>query len=461
MHLPRFRYFRVPFFTLYDSFRAVFQSGESGEIGQLAARTFSRLRISYILDGSAYGLFFYAAFVLAKGFNASPLLVALTSMCFPAGLLLAYPVGYFFEGRKKNALFTTAAVFAAISAIGFALFPSAHEINFTLPLIGAVHLPSGSSFLLWLMLFGIGEGIKFPARLSLVQTNFAARERSRLFGALYIFYSTSNVLFMFGAGYLLDKQFGLYRLIIPAAMLISFTSNLIYRSIPSEPLPGKAENTFALRRIFKPFVSIVEIARREPYFMGFELAYFFYGCGFMMISAILPTLYKHQLGAQYGQYGVTGIILNAVMFLSPFIGRWVDRRTPTKLASIAFSMNALFPIMLLFCMVPFHGYMAHVWYSIAVVADLMAWNMGPIFFSAGRDAITFVGINATFTGIRAILAFSVAGFLKNYTDSFAPVLISASSMMVLGLITMLIVHRMCVLRDKFDKTRSGRFFYVE
>jgi hypothetical protein len=202
------------------------------------------------------------------------------------------------------------------------------------------------------------------------------------------------------------------------------------------------------------------MAVREKYFMGFELGYFVYGMGYMFTLAILPIYYTEKLGARYGQFGITGMILSSALLMSPIAGRWADRSTPTRLASTAFLMNSLFPVLLFFCATPLHGYFAHVWFSLAVVVDVMAWNMGPIFFSAQRDASTYIGINATLTGLRAIVAFTAAGFVMQFTDSFLVVLSIAFVLYLTGATIMLVVHRSCIRANKFASTLSGRFHFT-
>jgi hypothetical protein len=413
------------------------------------------MTICYALDGAAVGLLFYVAFVLSRGFSASALLVALAAMCMPAGYFFSYPVGYFFEGRPKNALFLTAAIVALVSATGFALFPA--ENGFT---VFGVTFPPGSAIVVWMMLYAIGEAIKFPARFSVIQTNFSYRERSKFLGVLFIFYAMLNLMLMFFAGLLLDSDSGWYRILLPGAMVISAISSLTFYFLPAKPLPGKSIHPFGFKHLLDPVKNLYSMAFREKYFMGFELGYFLYGMGYMTVGATLPFYYTSELGAKYGQFGITGIILNLAMLLSPIVGKWADRSTPTKLAAIAFFMNTLFPIALLFCDTPIQAYFAHAWFASAVIIDVMAWNMGPIFFSGSRDASTYVGINASLTGVRAIIAFIGSGLLLQLTGSFTLVLGLAAALFLAGGITMVIVHQACKRHSKYASTASGRFNYV-
>ncbi|MFA4986611.1 MAG: MFS transporter [Candidatus Brocadiia bacterium] len=444
------------------SLKGLFHSHETGEKAIVADRSFRRFAISFTLDGAAYGLFFYVAFSLAKGFAAPPLLIALAGMCIPVGLLLAYPVGYFFVGRNKRPLYLLAAGLAVISALGFALFPSASALSLSIPVLGTFTLPSGWTFLLWMFLFGIGEAVKFPARYSSFQTNFSYRERSKLIGSLYIFYSVANIAIMFLAGYLLDRHFELYRIIFPSAMILSIIGDLVYASVPYVPPPsGSPPTPFSLKTIHKPFAHIVEMARSERHFMGFELAFFLYGIGYMIMAAILPLIYSTKLGARYEQFGITGVIMSSVMLISPFIGRWSDRIAPTKLAAVAFAANALFPVWLIFCHSPQQAYLAHIWFAAACACDIMAWSIGPIFFSGKHDASKYVGVNATLTGARALIAFTGAGIIQQSVTSFTPILIVASAFFLAGFAAMVIVHRSARRKNKYDTTRSGRFFFVD
>ncbi|MFA4985139.1 MAG: MFS transporter [Candidatus Brocadiia bacterium] len=425
-------------FSPVSYLRGLFRSHEHGDLAVLAEHTFRMQVVCAALEGAAVGIIAYAAYVLKRDLNASDMVVALVGLSVSFGQLFSYPVGYFFEGRDKRPLFRAAVVLVLLAAVGFAVFEP------------------GSIFLLWLMLAFLAAAIVTPARTSLYQSNYVPRERSRFLASVGVFAALLNIAATFVGGLFLNHNPSLVRVLFPFALVLWAASFYIYSKIPARPLRYGQVRTFTIRTCMSPFTFLVRQLRRDKYFLTFEVAFFLYGLGFMTSNAVLPMLYAEQFNASNMQFGITNTILNMAMVFGPLFGAVADRSTPTRVAAVSFLCLSLYPLMYLASPSIGYGYMAHIWYSFSMIGVMITWSIGPIFFSGGRDASLYTGMHATLTGVRAMIAYPFAGWLKEATHSVNLVFCVSSLLFLAGFLVMRSLHVRAVKVGHFVSTPSGR-----
>ncbi len=421
--------------------RFLLGSEEKGERGETARRTFRALMIPFLCDGLITGMYgSYAVYVLKKAYPSSDMLIAAAPMFTVVPFILSFPAGYFSAGRSKKPLFRLAATLYAAAGLGY------------------LFVPAGPFFLPLFTLFGVAEAIKMPARNSILQGNFSPRERSRFLGGLFVFSSLANIAATFAGGSVLDLDVTFFHLLFPLAMALAILSMTVLSRIPVTTPPAAVEpRRFSAGAVAKLFSELVSLLRKDRYFFWFEVGFFLYGWGFMTTVGVLPIFYADRFDADYTLFGLTNVILNVVLLLSPLIGRWADRSTPLKLASIAFFTLGMYPWLLLMAPTIKVAFAAHVVFSLGMIGVSLAWNLGPIFFSGGKDASVYIGVHTSFVGLRALLAFPVAGWIKTHTSSFTVVFLFASALFLSGFVIMLVLHFMSLRKRKIVPTVSGRF----
>ncbi len=427
-------------FRLYNNF---FRSAEQGDTADLANRTFLLLVLCYILEGLAIGMSSsYIIYVIKRAAEASDLLVAMAAMCFPAGLLFSYPAGYYSEGRSKGPIFKLAALLMLITGVGFAL------------------VEPGIAFLPLILIYSTADAIKVPARNAVFQFNFTVRERSRFLGSIYVFLGVAVIIGTLVGGAIMDNDYLNYRFLFPLCMLLFALACMVLYRIPMRASTAKPPHTLALKTVFTPIFDLFALLNRDRNFLIFEIGFFLYGCGFMVMTAILPIFYAERFNASYAQYGFTGVILHLLLLFSPFIGKWGDKNTPMRMCAYSFFVLTLFPLLLIPAQHIGFAYFAHAVYSLGMVGVALAWNLGPIFFSGGRDASTYIGLHAMLVAIRALVAFPLAGVLKQST-AFTPVLLLSALFFFSGAVLMVYLNSSVIKKGYVSTSASGRYEVVD
>ncbi len=247
---------------LFNSAAALFKSNETGETAKLAASTFRYQRSSALMEGAGAGAIGLATYVLERGAGAPEFLVALMGVFTVGSQVLAFPFGMYFQGRQKGPLFIVAATTALVAGLGFLLFPP------------------GPAFCVWLLLFGLSGAVMVPARNSIFQSNYAPRERSRFLGNVTMFSSIATIALMLLVGAGLDMDHRLYKVFFPAAMLLTAAAALNYRRIPTSPGRAWPADNFRTHNVLRQFV---DLFRKDRLFLWFELGFFTYGLGVMVM----------------------------------------------------------------------------------------------------------------------------------------------------------------------------------
>jgi MFS family permease len=434
--------------NLLRQFLGSFSSVEPGETGRTARRTLAVLSLCFAFDGAYLGIFVsYSVYILktaiAQGHGCCPwlgddLLIALAAMCNVVGLTFSYMAGYYFQGRSKKPLFITAASLSGLAAVAF------------------FFVGPGVQFLPLIALASLADAIRLPARNSIIQANFSPRERSRMLGILIMINAGVSIVTILLTGLLLDSDIFLYRWLFPLGIAMMVFSNLAYSRVATNPPASAAPNRFSMARPFESWGKLYDLLRADRSFLWFQIGFFLYGMAFMIVAAMYPIYFYDRFQATPTQFGYTVLILSAMNMTAPWVGRLADKSNPIRTSALCFLVLAFTPILLMPAYLLFHAYIAHVVYSLALTGVFLTWNTGPIFFSGGRDSSPYVGVHATLTGLRAIVVFPIAGYIKQYSDGFIPVFALAAVLYFLGYLVMVRLERQVKASPKFRTSVSGR-----
>ncbi len=425
---------------ILGSVASLLRTEEQGESAVLASETFRRQRVCAMLEGAATGVMGFAVYVLERGAQSPDFLVVIMGMFQIIGQLFSFPFGYYFEGKPKKTLFIISVSLLCVSALGFVVFPP------------------GIAFIIWLGLLSIANSLVIPAKNAIFQSNYSPRERSRFLGNVAMFSAFANIALMLITSWVLDKNYGMYKVLFPAALLLMSASYLKYSKIATRPRESAPHAEF---KPWSPFVEIVRLLRRDRRFLQFEVGFFLYGCGVMFLWSIQPIYFNKHFNASFVAFGAFTVINLALTIFAPLVGKWADSRTPPKVAATSFLMLVLLPLMLWAAPNMYFAMFASVWQAFAMMGVNITWNLGPVYFSGRRDASSYVGAHATLAGLRGLVAYPFSALLREATGIFWPHFVISASLLLIAFCVMLSLSKHQMDEMHLSDTASGRFQVTE
>lgn len=351
---------------------------------------------SYLLNGITLGILILQEVVLKKTLLGTPLEITLLTMVAPFSNFFSI---YFSRIIKTDP--NKKRLFLLIGIIG----------RMSLVVIAFVH--SAIPFLIVLAVFYIFNAFLNPLMSSLMQVNIGKDKRGKLFGYMNSVSTMASIIISFTAGKLLDIDDNMFRMLFAFAGIIGFVSMYFLSRIRFRKKlmidGGLKSGTF---NILYPFRNMIHIYSNDRRYLFFEIAFFVYGMGFLVILPALPIYFVDIMEMDYSQISMAkGVIGQIFMVLiMPFVGSLHDRTNPVVFSAITFFILAFYPIILLLApgntMVnPVHVvYLGFLIYSFAMSAVIIVWNLGSIYFAGHRNSSDYQSIHVTMTGIRGLIA---------------------------------------------------------
>lgn len=385
------------------------------------------------LEATLEGVLVTSDVVARKAFGASQTALVLLTMAPAVANGLAVFVAALLRSVERRRLFLGAGVFGRLGMllVAFAVPPS------LLPI-----------FVIAILMYALAQTVTIPALNAIFQANYSYRTRGRLFSRAATVAATVTAACSVGAGFLLDHHPGAYRLLYPAAGVIAFGGCLIWgrirvrrmrgAAVPLAPAAGQGD------WLLGPgwFRRILELLRRHRRFRDFEVGYFLYGVGFMMLQPVFARFFVDDLGLGYGQ---AAAVKGAAFYLAyivalPPMGRLLDRIGIPLLTAACFANLTLFALALTQVR-SFPAAMAcHAYLGACMAGVSLTWNLGPPYFARNRDSSRYMSVHVSLVGLRALLGHPLGGLIASFHGPRAT-FAAASVMFLLGALAMLRVAR--------------------
>jgi len=367
--------------------------GALSRVGRYTQRAWWR---SSILEGAVLGVFILNEYVAKKTLGAGDAILTALVIGPTAALLFAAWWSGLLNRREKSSTFLVFGMLGRLSLLLVAFAGSAG--SFTAVLAAATFL----------------FGAVVPASNALLQRNFTASERGRVIGLGISLQALVAIAVSLLVGRLYDWRPEAYRAVYPAAAICGFFSCLTlarvrFRSRPGEPherhlfAAGLGGNLAgALRR---PFAGALSLLREDRGFRRYEMGFMAYGLAWMMLQPTIPVFLVEKLQVAYAEVATArGLIYFAMIAaLSHPFGRLLDRIGPIKVSRIAFSILAVFPLLLASAHGVGMAYLAFLVYGCGMAAVNLGWTTGPIHFARERDSAGYMGAHVALVGVRAIV----------------------------------------------------------
>ena len=356
-------------------------------------------------NGAALGIVdSFREIVARKYFNASSGLITLLVMSLPMAWILSSTfIGYI--QRHVN--------FRPFLIIGAVLRVVAMAFMFM------VKTPIQYIICIWL--FILPMGIINPIQNYILAMNYPDSRRGRWFGtaasvANFIGLGSSLV-----AGYFLDINQNLFRLIFFIVGISGAIACLILGIIPT---PHREQHPFE-----NPVKLVSRIFKKNNQFFHFEMNFFIYGSAFLLLLPVVPIYLVDVMNMSYKQISIARGVLGklGIVIFSPFTGRFHDKHEPFTYAAMLFGLLALYPILL--AVSSSLGlsvvYLAFLFFSFAMAGVLITWNIGSIYFAEPNREVAYQSVHLTMTGVRGIIAPVIGWMIMSFADFHTAFVVSA------------------------------------
>jgi len=388
---------------------------------ELTRRTFRAHLTAHFFEGMFTGVWLLNDIVARKHFAASPFLLTLLVMAPSASLILSLPLGSLMAFRPKKAFF----IMAGIPRLAFLL---------------CFFCKSAPFFVFLTAVAAISYPLFFSAQNAILKSNYGEGSRGRLFGLVYSFSGLMAIFSSLTLGRLYDIFPAAPAAVYPIAAVTGFISCFMMSRI---------KESGELKESATTLVKPLEILKRRPDFRKFEVSYFLYGLGFMMMLPLLPLYLVDHLKVTYSQASfLNGFFYQGmIVVFSWMMGRLTDKIHPLRLNRAGFAALIFYPLSLTLAANVIFAYPAYAWYGISMAVVNVSWYLAPLTFChAKEEASSFGALHVALAGVRAFIAFPLGTFLYSLTGSFTAPFLTASSLFLIS--TLILPSRDQIIKPK-------------
>lgn len=270
------------------------------------------------------------------------------------------------------------------------------------------------------------DSMLLPVWNIIFKHNYTETRRSRLYSYATTLQTIIILIVTTIFGYYLDLDNGLYKIMFPVAGIcgIAVYYNLAKMiSLSGDDYAGKIKrrrSRFSFRLIKDilalPYRSIVRVFKINPPFMRFEAYFFLYGMAFMVLSPVIPVFLVDDLQLSYSPISFAkGMVFHSALILfTPLMGRFHGIGNPNKFCGYAFSILALFPLILTsakYFVLPglmldkeMIVYISFFVFGLAMSGVTIAWSLSSIYYAPKSEVSNYQAVHITLTGVRGIFS---------------------------------------------------------
>lgn len=279
-----------------------------------------------------------------------------------------------------------------------------------LPLLLFLVWHTASSMLILMGLFYLGIAFIKPVQTISMKENLRKGEMGNIYGYSVsigrIFFLISTYFF----GMLMDLNNNMFIYIFAISGAIAFFSIFIFRYVSFDEFRQEEKDLEKLDPFILP--TLIKTFKKNHDFFIFEVAFFIYGGGFMVVLAAIPILLVDYLNLSYSviSFG-RGVVASAtIVLLTPFFGKIFDRKSPVSLGKMIFMILTLYPAMMIaayffrphFTELLF--YLSFLFFGVGMAGVTIIWNIGPMVFAKNYSEMSkYTSVHVTMTGVRGLI----------------------------------------------------------
>lgn len=303
-------------------------------------------------------------------------------------------------------------------------------------------------FLTVIVLHNVVYGLYIAHRGALLRANYATDLRGRWFGWFEVAAGLTTLLSGNLIGYGLDQTEWGARIAYPlcglAGILASFAfARIAWRREPGTPAAADAdENRSIASELFGFWRRAFRLLRSDGPFRRYEIGFMFYGVGFLSSVPLVAVLSEGELGLSYGDWAraQSGAFPVAYMLGVVFFGRLSDRLGPVRISGIAFTLLAVFFVMMTMATGGTYLTAAFLVWGLAMSGVSVGWMLGPLWFAPPGQARRYSSAHVFLVGARSVVG-PPLGFLVAKATSLQVAFGMSAAFVLVGALVLLSVKR--------------------
>jgi hypothetical protein len=299
----------------------------------------------------------------------------------------------------------------------------------------------------------IMDALLLPAWNFIFKHNYTAQNRSKLYSYAYSFTTIVLLVISFIAGFLLDKNNQIYKMIFPIAGIAGILYYFYMSRIMKLGIQTESMEKIRLRGINKkllkdililPVRNSIRICKEDKKFFKFEVNFFLYGMAFMILAPAIPIFLVDYLNLEYTPISVAkGLIFHGALILAtPLMGKILGVNNPTKFCGVVFLGLVVVPLLMLVSNLILQGgffikpgdiiYIAFFVFGAAMSGVTIAWNLGSIYYAPHNEVANYQAVHITLTGLRGSFAPMLGYFVIELFSIEANFILSAVLFAIAG-----------------------------
>ncbi|MDG2084258.1 MAG: MFS transporter [Planctomycetota bacterium] len=247
-----------------------------------------------------------------------------------------------------------------------------------------------------------------------IRSNYRDENRGFLFGKAQRWGALVSGAGSVIAGYWLHYQSEAFPILYAVAGLFGWLSCMIFSKTPlrdqdkAAPDAPEINNAKALWRLLV----------RDRRFLIYEIGFILYGTAFMALITAKPmyTVDEEFLGLDWRiLLGAKGLASLAMVLLTPFYGKTLDRIGPGWLAGGCYCGLALYAILLMAANSAMTFLLAELVFGISMAGVILAWNIGPVSFARADEGRQYMAVHVALVAVRGLIGHPIGGLLADWT----------------------------------------------
>lgn len=412
------------------------------DVKSIETKTFKYHLISQFLNGISLGVVTMQDIILKKSLQGDDFQIMMLAMIVSTAFLFSY-YGTEIIHRSYN----KARAIMIMGIVGKAVL-------FLLPLF-----PVSVWFLFCIAVNSFIDSMLLSSWNIIYKHNYTEQNRSKLFSYASMVSTIMTLISSTVFGFILEIDYNFFKYLFPAAALfgmgtyynlskmISLTSNDAYTE------QNKIHQKISIKLVFDiiilPIRHIIKVFRENPSFKRFEVNFFIYGMGFMIITPAVPVFLVDYLHLGYAPISLAKGFFFHLSFitLTPLMGKILGSGNPSRFCGVMFFVLSIYPILL---------YSAHIFsylltpfiitdiaffiFGIGMSGVTIAWTLGSIYYSPKRQVANYQSIHITLTGLRGLFT-PALGYLIMIEISMVAVFIASALLFLLSGVLMFYERR--------------------
>ncbi len=420
------------------------------KLNKIEKRTFLLLMVAAFFNGFVTSAFQIQEIIAKKALMALDWQITILVMLWPISNILSIWWGKLLEHSPNVSRF-----FLLVGFIG------------RLSLILMLWVNGFYGFLMIMVVLFSFNALISPAQNSIYKTNITKANRGKLFGYVSSITTLVMILASYVFGKLLDVNEDWFRYIFLGVGFSGFISAMFMAAINSEKIVKNKEKFVLKEFFFQPIHSFMEVLKRNKHFAQFQLGFFLYGIGFMVMLPAIPKYLVEYLHMDYSQtfLGKAIIAQLGILILAPLAGKIHDHINPAKFTAMAFTSLALYPLIMLISSfligtvwANYVAYLSFFVFGLAMSGIIISWNISSIFFAGDEDVSLYQGVHVTLTGLRGIFAPFLGFFVLRYMGIRTVFVISITMLLVGALVCLHLYLKMKDENFNLSKVQLFRYF---